>query len=67
MILYEAKQVLRTFLLLCPCSSENSKKRTNFGNNSVQVLSPMHSNVQLLYLLLIFVVSVYVIIALILY
>ena len=32
--------------------------RSNFSNNSVQVPSPMHSNVQLLYLLLFFAVGV---------
>ena len=61
MCLNEAKQILRTFLLLRPCSPENSKKvfsRSNFGNNSLQMLSPMNSNVQLLYLLLFFAVGV---------
>ena len=50
MFLHEAKQITRTYLLLRPCSSENS--RSNFSDNSVQVSSSMHSNVQLLYLLL---------------
>ena len=42
-----------------PCSPDNSKKvfsRSNFSDNVVQLLSSMHSNVQLLYLLLFFAV-----------
>ena len=57
MFLHEAKQILRKFLLLRPRSPDNSQKvfpRSNFRDNSVQVLSLMHSNVQLLYLLLFF-------------
>ena len=29
MFLHEAKQILRTFLLLRPCSPENSKKKSS--------------------------------------
>ena len=61
MFLYEAKQILKTYLLLRPCSPEKSKKvfsRSDFSNNFVQVLGSMHSNVQLLYLLLFFNVGV---------
>ena len=50
MFLHEAKRTLRTFLLLRPCSPENSKKvfsSFKFSDNSAQVLSSMHS-VQLL-------------------
>ena len=53
MFLYEAKQIPRKFLLLRPRCPDNSKKvfsRCNFSKNSVQVLSSMYSNVQLLYL-----------------
>ena len=60
MFLHEAKQILRKFLLLRPRSPENSKKGL-FGrsrDNSVQVPSSVHSNVQLLYLLLFFAVVV---------
>ena len=60
MFSHEAKQILR-FLLLRPCSPDNSKKvssSSNFTDNYVQVLSSMHSNVQLLYLLLFFAVLV---------
>ena len=54
MFLYEAKQIPRKFWLLRSRSPDNSKKglsRSNFSDNSVLVLSPMHSNVQLLCLL----------------
>ena len=46
--------------LLRPCSPENSKvfSRSNFSDNPVLALSSMHSNVQLLYILLFFVVGV---------
>ena len=59
MFLHEAKQILRTFLLLRPCSPENSKKafsRSKFWENSVQVLSSIPSNLQLF--LLVFAVGV---------
>ena len=61
MFLYEAKQILTTFLFLRPCSPVNSKivfSGYNFSDNSVQALSSIHSNVQLLYLLLFFAVDV---------
>ena len=61
MFLHEAKQIPRTYLLLRPCCPENSKKifsLSKFSDNSVQVPSSMHSNVQLLYLLLFFAVDV---------
>ena len=63
MFLHEAKQILRTYLLLRPYGPENSIKFfliscCNFSNNYVQVLRSMHSNVQLLYLLLFFAVVV---------
>ena len=58
MFLHEAKQLLKTYLLLRPCSPDNSKKGLSrtFSENFEQVLSSMHSNVQLLYLLLFFAV-----------
>ena len=49
------------FFLLRPCSLENYKKvfsRSKFSNKNVKVLGLMHSNVQLLYLLLFFAVVV---------
>ena len=55
---HETKQVLRTFLLLRPCSPENSNKGLFMFCNSVQVFSSMHSNMQLFYLLLFFAVGV---------
>ena len=61
MFLYEAKQIRRKFLLLRPRCPDNFKKvlpRCNFSENSVQVPSSIHSNVQLLYLLLFFAVVV---------
>ena len=61
MFLHEAKQILRKFLLLRPRTLDDSKKvfsRCNFSENSVQALSSVHSNVQLLYLLLFFAVVV---------
>ena len=62
MFLHEARQIMRKFLQLRPCSPENSKQRSFhvviFSNNSVQVPSSMHFNVQLLYLLLFFAVVV---------
>ena len=61
MFLHKAKQIQRKFLLLRPRTLDDSKKgfsRCNFSDNSVQVPSLMHSNVQLLYLLLFFVVLV---------
>ena len=62
MSFHETKQILRKFLLLRPRSPDNSKKKvfslSNFSDNSVQVLSSMHSNVQLLYSLLFFAVGV---------
>ena len=66
MFLHETKQILRKFLPLRLRSLDNSKKGLftfNFSNNSVQVLSSMHSNVQLLYLLLFFAVDVAIITA----
>ena len=68
MFYHETKQILRKILLLSPRGLDNSKKvfsRCNFSDNSVQVLSLMHSNVQLLYLLLFFalVVGVAVLVA----
>ena len=66
MFLHEGKQIPRTYLLLRSCSPENSKKglsRSNFSDNSVQVPSTMHSNVQLLYLLLFFGVGIAVLVA----
>ena len=66
MFLHEAKQIPRTYLLLRPCSPKNSKKvfsRSNFSDNSVQVPSSIHSNVQLLYLLLFLDVGVAVLVA----
>ena len=59
MFLHEAKQILIKFLLLRPRSLGNSKKGLiafNFSHNYVQVLSSIHSNVPLLYLLLFFAV-----------
>ena len=61
MFLHEAKQILRKFLLLRPRSLDNSKNgffTLYFSDNYVQVPSSMHSNVQLLYLLLFFAVIV---------
>ena len=57
---HETKQILKTFLLLGPCSPENAQtfSRFNFSDNFVQVHSLMHSNVQLMYLLSFFAVSV---------
>ena len=57
MFLYEAKQIPRKFLLLRPRISTTLKKvfpRCNISENFVQVLSLMHSNAQLFYLLLFF-------------
>ena len=59
MFLHEAKQILRKILLLRPRSRDNSKRvlsRSNFSDNYVQVLGSMHSNMQLVYLLLFFAV-----------
>ena len=50
MFLHQAKQIMRKYLLLSPCIPEK------FSSNYVQMLSSMHSNVQLLYLLLFFAV-----------
>ena len=61
MFLHAAKQILRKFLLLHPRSLDNSKmvfSRSNCSDNSVQVPSSMHSNLQLLYLLLFLAVIV---------
>ena len=62
MFLHEAKQIPRKFLLLRPRSPATTLKkvfsRCNCSDNSVQVLSSVHSNVQLLYLLLFFSVIV---------
>ena len=52
-ILYEAKQILRKYLLLRPCSPVNFKIGL-FTFCFVQVLRTMHSNLQSLYLLLFF-------------
>ena len=59
MFLHEAKQILRKILLLRPRSRDNTKRvlsRSNFSDNYVQVLGSMHSNMQLVYLLLFFAV-----------
>ena len=59
--MHEAKQILRRMLLLGLRRLTNSEKvfsRSNLSDNSVQVPSSMHSNVQLLYLLLFFAVVV---------
>ena len=63
MFLHAPKQILRLsdYLLLRPCSPKNSKKvfsHSNLRNNFVQVLNTIHSNVQLLNLLLVFAVVV---------
>ena len=62
MFLHEAKQLLRKFSLLRPRTLEKKRSfhilRCNFSDNYVQVLSSMHSNVQLLYLLFFFAVFV---------
>ena len=54
--------MLRTYLLLRSCSSMRTTKkvfiRSSCSDNSVQVSNSMHSNVQLLYLLLVFTVGV---------
>ena len=46
------------YVLVVPTTLKNVFSRSNFSDNSVQVLNPMHSNVQLLYLLLFFAVVV---------
>ena len=58
MFLHEAKQILAVLTTL-----RNVFSRSNFSDNSVQVVSSMHSNVQLLYLLLFFAVGVAVLFA----
>ena len=63
MFFYEVKQVLMKFLRLRPSgviltTLKNVFSSCNFSDNSVQVLSPMHSNEQLMYLLLFFAVVV---------
>ena len=66
MFLHEAKQILRKILLLRPRGLKNSKKvfsSSKFSDNSVKVISSMHFNVQLLYLLLFFAAGVAVLFA----
>ena len=46
------------YVLVVPTTPKKVLPRCNFSDNSVQVLSSMHSNVQLLYLLLFFAVVV---------
>ena len=46
------------YVLVVPTTLKKVFSRSNFSDNSVLVLSPMHSNVQLLYLLLFFAVVV---------
>ena len=67
MVLHEAKQLLRTSLLLRPCIADPRTlkivfSRSNFSDNYVQVLRSKHSNVQLLYLLLLFAVVLSVVV-----
>ena len=65
MFLHEAKQIQRKFFLLLPRSPDNSKKglfTLNCSDNYMQVLSSMHSNVQLLYLLLFFAIVIGVVV-----
>ena len=61
MFLHEAKQILRSFccyVFLVLTTLKLFFSRCNFSDNYVLVVSSMHSNVQLLYLLLFFVVVV---------
>ena len=60
MFLHEAKQIQGKFLLLRPryLILKKAFSRCNCSDNSVQVPSLIHSNVQLLYLLLFFAVAV---------
>ena len=63
MFLYQANQILRTFcyyVLVVQRGLKNIFPRSNFSDNYVQVLSSMHSNVQLLYLLLFFAFGIVV-------
>ena len=46
-----------SYVLVVRTTLKKVFSRSNFSDNSAQVLSPMHSNVQLLYLLLFFAVS----------
>ena len=66
MFLYEAKQILRTFFFYYVIVLQRILKKVfhvNFSDNSVQVLSLVHSNVQLLYFLLFFAFGVVLLIA----
>ena len=61
MFLHEAKQNTESFCCYVIVLSTTLKKffsRCNFSDNFVQVPSSMHSNLQLLYLLLLFAVVV---------
>ena len=61
MFLHEAKQILRSFccyVLVVPTTLKKIFSRFNFSDNYVQVPTSLHSNVQLLYLLLFFAVVV---------
>ena len=65
MFLHEAKQIKAKksffyYVLVVPTNLKKVFSHCNFSDNSVQVLSSMHSNVQLLYLLLFFAVVVVV-------
>ena len=48
------QELICYYVLAIPKTPKKVFSRSNFSDNSVQVLSPMHSNVQLLYLLLFF-------------
>ena len=61
MFLHEAKpRMFCCYVLVVLTAPKKLFSSCNFSDNSVQVLSPMHSNVQLLYLLLLFDVAVLV-------
>ena len=56
MILHEGKQVLRNFcyyVLVVPRILKEVFSRSNFSDNCGQVLSSMHSSVQLLYFIIV--------------
>ena len=64
MFLHEANKYWEHFcyyVLVVPRTSKKVFSRSNFSDNSMQVLSLMHSNVQLLYLL--FAIGVAVLVA----
>ena len=65
MFLYKAEHILRIFLCFHPFSHENFKNVFSrfIFSNTVKVPSSMHSNVQVLYLLLFFAVGVGVAVA----